>query len=94
MHMLLLVAVALNPRFKIKYVIFFKNYYNSLEGYSKSYRVIDTLINLYNHYKNSIDGTLVKLLEIKLIRAGVCIFDCYRSSLPPKTVEALVCTQQ
>ncbi|KAH0782042.1 hypothetical protein KY290_001640 [Solanum tuberosum] len=58
MNMLLFVAVVLDPRFKMKYVKFiFKNYYNSVEGCSKSTKVTDTLTSLYNHYKNSIVGT-------------------------------------
>ncbi|KAH0781586.1 hypothetical protein KY290_001184 [Solanum tuberosum] len=181
MNMLLFVAVVLDPRFKMKYVKFiFKNYYNSVEGCSKSTKVTDTLTSLYNHYKNSIVGTscetvgdqtdavsevsvmdtsdvwqsqwekflekennnvddksdLDKYLEddvekIKdfniltwwkasserypivsriardilviptstvasesVFSTGGRILDCYRSSLSPKTAEALVCSQQ
>ncbi|KAH0648098.1 hypothetical protein KY285_033346 [Solanum tuberosum] len=58
MNMLVFVAVVLDLRFKMKYVKFiFKNYYNSVEGCSKSTKVTDTLTSLYNHYKNSIVGT-------------------------------------
>ncbi|XP_049363284.1 zinc finger BED domain-containing protein RICESLEEPER 2-like [Solanum verrucosum] len=56
--LLLLVAVVLDPRFKMKYVKFiFKNYYNFVERCSKSIKVTDTLTSLYNHYKKSIVGT-------------------------------------
>ncbi|XP_060183345.1 zinc finger BED domain-containing protein DAYSLEEPER-like [Lycium barbarum] len=58
MNKLLFIAVVLDPRYKLKYVVYLFNHsYGCLVGAEKSKQVMDTLSRLYDHYMSSFCGT-------------------------------------